>query len=185
MHHARRPSTSSPLASSQIQAESPRTPINSHPGAPFEGHTEQAAESTFYKRLRIDVSEPVGNMSISPANRDVCLAARKGLFIIDLENPYETPRFIPQGGTWEVADVQWNPHPARSNLICSTSSQKLLIWDLNMSGQNSIMRRLHAHYRAITDINWHSFTPDVLSSCGIDSWIWTWDLRTKKRPVFG
>ncbi|CAE6417056.1 unnamed protein product [Rhizoctonia solani] len=185
MHHARRPSTSSPLASSQIQAESPRTPINSHPGAPFEGRTEQAAESTFYKRLRIDVSEPVGNMSISPANRDVCLAARKGLFIIDLENPYETPRFIPQGGTWEVADVQWNPHPARSNLICSTSSQKLLIWDLNMSGQNSIMRRLHAHYRAITDINWHSFTPDVLSSCGIDSWIWTWDLRTKKRPVFG
>ncbi|GAB1517411.1 hypothetical protein RhiTH_000459 [Rhizoctonia solani] len=184
IHHARRPSTSSPLASSQIQAESPRTPVNSHSGAPFEGR-EQAAESTFYKRLRIDVSEPVGNMSISPANRDVCLAARKGLFIIDLENPYETPRFIPQGGTWEVADVQWNPHPARSNLICSTSSQKLLIWDLNMPGQNAIMRRLHAHYRAITDINWHSFTPDVLSSCGIDSWIWTWDLRTKKRPVFG
>ncbi|ELU44517.1 vacuolar membrane protein [Rhizoctonia solani AG-1 IA] len=138
IHHARRPSTSSPLASSQIQAESPRTPVNSHSGAPFEGR-EQAAESTFYKRLRIDVSEPVGN------------------------NPYETPRFIPQGGTWEVADVQWNPHPARSNLICSTSSQKLLIWDLNMPGQNAIMRRLHAHYRAITDINWHSFTPDVLS----------------------
>ncbi|CAE6432359.1 unnamed protein product [Rhizoctonia solani] len=185
MHHARRPSTSSPLALSQTQAETPRMPVNSHSGAAFEGRTEQAAESTFYKRLRIDVSEPVGNMSISPANRDVCLAARKGLFIIDLENPYETPRFIPQGGTWEVADVQWNPHPARSNLICSTSSQKLLIWDLNMPGQNAIMRRLHAHYRAITDINWHSFTPDVLSSCGIDSWIWTWDLRTKKRPVFG
>ncbi|KAG8748743.1 hypothetical protein FRC10_000134 [Ceratobasidium sp. 414] len=94
---------------------------------------------------------------------------RKGLFIIDLENPYDPPRFIPQGGTWEVADVQWNPHPARSNLICSTSSQKLLVWDLNMPGQNAIQRRLHAHYRAITDINWHSFTPDVVSSCGIAS----------------
>ncbi|KAG8715111.1 hypothetical protein FRC08_010985 [Ceratobasidium sp. 394] len=147
--------------------------------------TEQTTENTFYKRLRIDVSEPVSNMSISPANRDVCLAARKGLFIIDLENPYDPPRFIPQGGTWEVADVQWNPHPARSNLICSTSSQKLLVWDLNMPGQNAIQRRLHAHYRAITDINWHSFTPDVVSSCGIDSWIWTWDFRTKQRPVFG
>ncbi|CAE6525450.1 unnamed protein product [Rhizoctonia solani] len=186
MYHGRRPSTSSPLASSQVQVESPRTPVNTNGGGLFEGRlTEQAAESTFYKRLRIDVSEPVGNMSISPANRDVCLASRKGLFIIDLENPYETPRFIPQGGTWEVADVQWNPHSARSNLICSTSSQKLLVWDLNMPGHNAIMRRLHAHYRAITDINWHSFTPDVLSSCGIDSWIWTWDLRTKKRPVFG
>ncbi|CAE6462435.1 unnamed protein product [Rhizoctonia solani] len=156
-----------------------------HLSHPLKFRQNLRAHRTFYKRLRIDVSEPVGNMSISPANRDVCLAARKGLFIIDLENPYETPRFIPQGGTWEVADVQWNPHPARSNLICSTSSQKLLIWDLNMPGQNAIMRRLHAHYRAITDINWHSFTPDVLSSCGIDSWIWTWDLRTKKRPVFG
>lgn len=187
MYHTRRPSTSSPLASSQIQADSPRTPVYGNAsGAPFETRTtEQTAESTFYKRLRIDVSEPVGNMSISPANRDVCLAARKGLFIIDLENPYETPRFIPQGGTWEVADVQWNPHPARSNLICSTSSQKLLVWDLGSSGQNAIRQRLHAHYRAITDINWHSFTPDVVSSCGIDSWIWTWDLRTKQRPVFG
>ena len=103
---------------------------------------------------------------------------RKGLFIIDLETPYETPRFIPQGGTWEVADVQWNPHPARSNLICSTSSQKLLVWDLNMPGQNAIMRRLHAHYRAITDINWHSFTPDVLSSCGIGESSWWGRLST-------
>ncbi|KEP54408.1 putative RWD, RING finger and WD repeat protein C11E3,05 [Rhizoctonia solani 123E] len=172
MYNTRRPSISSPLAFSQVQAESPRTPINGNGGL-WEGRPgEQAAESTFYKRLRIDVSEPVGNMSISPANRDVCLAARKGLFIIDLENPYETPRFIPQGGTWEVADVQWNPHPARSNLICSTSSQKLLVWDLNMPGQNAIMRRLHAHYRAITDINWHSFTPDVLSSCGIGEFLW-------------
>ncbi|KAF8758508.1 WD40 repeats protein [Rhizoctonia solani] len=182
IHHARRPSTSSPLASSQIQAESPRTPVNSHSGAPFEGR-EQAAESTFYKRLRIDVSEPVGNVRFLRIEMFVWQHEKACLF--DLENPYETPRFIPQGGTWEVADVQWNPHPARSNLICSTSSQKLLIWDLNMPGQNAIMRRLHAHYRAITDINWHSFTPDVLSSCGIDSWIWTWDLvRVRKSDQF-
>ncbi|KAG8755838.1 hypothetical protein FRC12_010759 [Ceratobasidium sp. 428] len=186
LYNSRRPSTSSPLAS-QIQADSPKTPMNANSSnLLFETRPmEQTTENTFYKRLRIDVKEPVGNMSISPANRDVCLAARKGLFIIDLDNPYDPPRFIPQGGTWEVADVQWNPHPARSNLICSTSSQKLLVWDLNMPGQNAIQRRLHAHYRAITDINWHSFTPDVVSSCGIDSWIWTWDLRAGQRPVFG
>jgi WD40 repeat protein len=69
---------------------------------------------------------------------------------------------MPQGGTWEVADVQWNPHPARSNLIVSTSSQKLLIWNLYLSGQTAIEHILHAHYRAITDVNWHPHIPDVV-----------------------
>lgn len=85
-------------------------------------------------------------MSISPASRDVVLAAyvslcctgfstehdpcshsRRGLFIIDLEAPLEVPRFLPQGGTWDVADVQWNPHPSRAEYIVSTSSEKLSV----------------------------------------------------------
>lgn len=84
-------------------------------------------------------------MSISPSSRDVVLAAygtlspftarnidrsicrRRGLFIIDLEAPLEVPRFLPQGGTWDVADVQWNPHPSRAEYIVSTSSEKLYV----------------------------------------------------------
>ncbi|KAG8960728.1 hypothetical protein FRC03_006231 [Tulasnella sp. 419] len=168
----------------------PLSPIVASPPSDRDG-SESGMESassyhgTFYQRLRIEVNQPVGNMSISPANRDIVLGARKGLFIIDLEHPYETPRFLPQGGTWEVADVQWNPHPARANLIVSTSSQKLLIWDLYLSGQTSITRILNAHYRAITDVNWSSFEPDIIASCGIDSWIWAWDLRAGDRPIFG
>jgi len=34
-----------------------------------------------------------------------------GLFVIDLKAPSDVPRFLPQGGTWDVADVQWNPIP--------------------------------------------------------------------------
>lgn len=34
-------------------------------------------------------------------------------------------RFLPQGGTWDVADVQWNPHLSRREYIVSTSSEKL------------------------------------------------------------
>lgn len=52
---------------------------------------------------------------------------RRGLFIIDLEAPLEVPRFLPQGGTWDVADVQWNPHPSRAEYIVSTSSEKLSV----------------------------------------------------------
>lgn len=53
------------------------------------------------------------------------LGSRRGLFILDLESPLEVPRFLPQGGTWDVADVQWNPHPQRDQFIVSTSSEKL------------------------------------------------------------
>lgn len=127
----------------------------------------------------------MGNMSISPGSRDVVLAARKGLFIIDLENPLNVPRFLPQGGTWDVADVQWNPHISRKEYIVSTSSEKLLIWNLYISGKTSIEHILRSHYRAITDINWHLHDPDVVVSTGIDSWLWAWDLRTPQKPIIG
>ena len=89
-------------------------------------------------------------MSISPGSRDVVLAAyvsvhsemervfdaqcnicsRRGMYIIDLETPLEVPRFLPQGGTWDVADVQWNPHPTRAEYIVSTSAEKLYVSQL-------------------------------------------------------
>ncbi|KAI0258544.1 hypothetical protein BC834DRAFT_835341 [Gloeopeniophorella convolvens] len=131
------------------------------------------------------VGDAVGNMSISPSYRDLVLAARNGLFIIDLKAPFDVPRFLPQGGTWDVADVQWNPHPARSEYIISTSSEKLLIWNLRLAGKTAIEHALHSHYRAITDINWHTKDPDIVVSTGIDSWLWAWDLRTPQKPIMG
>lgn len=53
-------------------------------------------------------------------------------------------------------------------------------------GQGSAIEHvLHAHTRAITDINWSAHHPDILASCGIDTWIWVWDLRTPSRPAAG
>ncbi|KAI0794847.1 hypothetical protein C8Q75DRAFT_847958 [Abortiporus biennis] len=145
--------------------------------------------SNFRRSLQIDmkslIGSAIGNMSIGPGSRDVVLAARKGLFIIDLEAPLNVPRFLPQGGTWDVADVQWNPHFSRNEYIVSTSSEKLLIWNLYISGKTSIEFILRSHYRAITDINWHTMDPDVVVSTGIDSWLWSWDLRTPRKPVLG
>ncbi|KAJ7084577.1 hypothetical protein B0H15DRAFT_386319 [Mycena belliarum] len=160
--------------------------------------------NNFRTGMQIDmkglVGDAVGNMSISPTSRDIVLAARRGLFIIDLEAPLSVPRFLPQGGTWDVADVQWNPHPSRAEYIVSTSSEKLLIWNLNLpfpsSGAgsdaqhpSSIQHILHAHYRAITDINWHPAPAerDLVVSTGVDAWLWAWDLRAARggRAVFG
>lgn len=58
----------------------------------------------FQEGTTIEVNQPVGSLSISPSNRDVCLASRKGLYIIDLANLNNAPRFIPQGGTWQIAE---------------------------------------------------------------------------------
>ncbi|KAJ1022242.1 hypothetical protein NDA13_005156 [Ustilago tritici] len=224
--------------------------------------SQRHPSNTFYRSCEISFMEPVGSMSISPANRDVVLAARKGLFIIDLEDPFAPPRFLAHMTTWEAVDIQWSPHPARSNWVASTSNQKLLIWNLDRPGDpraapplirmlhrgsihhssspvmpsnphsatqrssayqsiynsqslhsgvtggtrsgfgavsatspygntlisasqfqlatpksSAIEHVLHAHTRAITDINWSPFHPEVVASSSIDTWTWVWDLR--------
>lgn len=60
-----------------------------------------------------------------------------------------------------------------------------LIWNLYISGKTSIEHILRSHYRAITDINWHTHDPDIVASTGIDSWVWTWDLRATQKPIAG
>lgn len=77
-------------------------------------------DSTFNNLLSIHVDQPIGSLSISPANRDVALGARKGLFIIDLSNPYDTPRFIPALSSASAVEVQWNPWVARTEWVAST-----------------------------------------------------------------
>ena len=104
-------------------------------------------------------------MSISPCGRDVVLASKEGLHVIDLDSPYSPPRYLPHHTPWEVADVQWSPFAARDQWVVSTSNQKALVWNLAMkTWQNSIEIVLHAHSRAITDINFSAFHPDVLAT---------------------
>lgn len=49
--------------------------------------------------------------------------------------------------------------------------------------QASIEHILHAHTRAITDINFSAHHPDVLATCAVDSFVHCWDLRRPARPV--
>ncbi|CAO3616617.1 unnamed protein product [Cunninghamella echinulata] len=118
----------------------------------------------------------VGSLSISPASRDVVLAGRQGLVIIDLENPWLIPRILPHMSKWEVADVQWSPYVSREAWVASTSNQKLLIWNLNSSSQ-VIEHTIHAHARAISDINWSPHHPDIVATCSVDTYVCVWDLR--------
>ena len=109
---------------------------------------------------------------------------RQGLHIIDLDSPYSPPRNLPHRTPWEVADVQWSPFAARDYWVVSTSNQKALVWNLAMiSSQASIEHVLHAHTRAITDINFSAHHPDILATCAVDSFVHCWDLRHPARPA--
>ena len=68
--------------------------------------------------------------------------------------------------------------------MVSTSNQKALVWNLAMiSPRASIEHVLHAHSRAITDINFSAHHPDIIATCAVDSYVHCWDLRHPARPI--
>ncbi|KAK5065139.1 hypothetical protein LTR84_000975 [Exophiala bonariae] len=139
---------------------------------------------TFGQDASFHLEQPIGAMSISPSGRDVVLASKEGLHIIDLDSPYSPPRYLPHRTPWEVADVQWSPFASRDYWVISTSNQKALVWNLQArSWQDSIEFVLHGHTRAITDINFSAHNPDILATCAVDSFVHCWDLRAAMRPV--
>ncbi|KAK9451115.1 WD40-repeat-containing domain protein [Limtongia smithiae] len=138
---------------------------------------------TFGQPLSLHLERPVSAMSIAPSGRDVVLASRQGLFIADLDNPWKLPRFLHHLTLWEVADVQWCPHAAKPTWVISTSNQKAMVWNLALPSNNAIEYVLHAHTRAITDINFHAHDPERIATCAVDAYVHCWDMRTPAKPV--
>jgi WD40 repeat protein len=126
----------------------------------------------------------VGAVSINPSGRDVVLAGHRGLYVVDLDDPFSPPRWIQHLTSWEVADVQWSPHPSKPAWVISTSNQKAMLWNLARTGDNAIEHVLHEHSRAITDINFHPDNPELLATCSVDTSILAWDMRSPKRPFY-
>lgn len=140
--------------------------------------------TTFGTSLSLKVDGGFNSVTINPSGRDVVLAGRKGLYLIDLDDPFQPPRWLHHITPWEVADVQWYPHPAKPYWVVSTSNQKAIIWNLTKSSTNGIEYALHGHHRAITDINFNPEHPDILATCSIDTYVHAWDLRSPTRPYY-
>lgn len=123
---------------------------------------------------------------------------KRGLYIIDLEALHAPPKLLSHLTKWEVSDVQWNPHPQKENWIASTvitywsslysnivshapvfviqSNQKVLIW--NIETKNSHVEHiLQAHKRAVSDLHWSPFHPELIATCSYDAYIHLWDMR--------
>lgn len=125
--------------------------------------------------LRADAG--VGAIAVSPNSRDVVLAGRSGLYIVDLHDPFTLPRWLPLRSAWEVASVQWCPHPNRPGCLVSSSNQKVLIWNLSFPSEKAIEHVLHGHRRAVTDISFSSLNRDLFATSSIDTTIRLWDMR--------
>ena len=141
---------------------------------------------TFDRDVEVKVDDEIGAASISPAGRDIVLASKSGLRIIDLDNLFSLPRFIPNQSSWDVADVQWSPFAARAEWIATTRNQLALVYNLSMpynSKKAPIEYTLRAHERAITDINFSAHHPDLLATCGVDSFVFIHDLRSRQAPL--
>ncbi|KAL5118191.1 hypothetical protein ACEQ8H_003863 [Pleosporales sp. CAS-2024a] len=141
---------------------------------------------TFATTVSIAVHDHIGSASISPSGRDVVLASPSGLRIIDLDHPYLLPLYIPNHFVWKVADVQWSPFAARAEWIASTRNQQALVYNLSMPLSHKkapIEFTLRAHDRAITDINFSAHHPDLLATCGMDSYVFVHDLRSQQAPL--
>lgn len=139
---------------------------------------------TFSTSLSLRVNGGFNAVSINPSGRDVVLASRSGLFVIDLDDPFSPPRWLHHDTPWQVADVQWYPHPAKPYWVVSTSNQKAIIWNLTRPALNAIEYALHGHSRAITDINFNPQNPDILATCSIDTYVHTWDMRSPSKPFY-
>ncbi|KAF1944296.1 hypothetical protein EJ02DRAFT_464364 [Clathrospora elynae] len=150
------------------------------------GPTSAFESPSFGQDVSIAVDDDIGAASISPAGRDIVLASRKGLHIIDLDDPWSMPLFITNQSSWDVADVQWSPFAARAGWIASTRNHLALVYNLAMPYNNKkapVEYTLRAHKRAITDINFSAHHPDLLATCGVDSYVFVHDLRSSQAPL--
>ncbi|SCU90248.1 LADA_0F02762g1_1 [Lachancea dasiensis] len=148
------------------------------------GGDDAYLSNTFGKSLSLRVDGRFKAVSISPSGRDVVLAGRQGLYVVDLDDPFSAPRWLHHITSWEVADVQWSPHLSKPGWVVSTSNQKALVWNLARSSSNAIEHVLHGHFRAISDINFHPQHPEILATCSIDTYVHSWDMRSPRRAYY-
>eukprot|EP00126_Sphaerothecum_destruens_P007224 Sdes_comp19748_c0_seq1m11759 len=127
------------------------------------------------------IEHQVNSFDVDCFGKYAVLAARKGLFIVDLEKLDQLPRTLPHNSKWEVVDVQWNPHQEFSSCIATTSNQKALVWNIS-DERYPLQHVLQAHTRSISDLHWSVFEKSTIATCSVDTLIHIWDIRDPRKP---
>ncbi|KAJ2790568.1 hypothetical protein H4R20_006993, partial [Coemansia guatemalensis] len=122
------------------------------------------------------------HMSGSPHGRDVVLAGRAGLAVVDVAAP-QTVRTVALDNAWPVSAVAWSASAAHGGWVATAAGPTLAVHDLARTGGGP-MRAARAHARAITDVAWAPLTPAWLGSTSLDAAVQLWDVRRAARPVW-
>ncbi|PIA14226.1 hypothetical protein COEREDRAFT_88895 [Coemansia reversa NRRL 1564] len=122
------------------------------------------------------------HMSGSPYGRDVVLAGRAGLAVVDVAAP-QTVQTVALDSAWPVSAVAWSASATHSGWVATAAGPTLAVHDLARAGGGP-MRAARAHARAITDVAWAPLTPAWLGTASLDATVQLWDVRRATRPVW-
>eukprot|EP00124_Ichthyophonus_hoferi_P005613 Ihof_evm2s862 gene=Ihof_evmTU2s862 len=135
--------------------------------------------------IRIENPAQVNSFAVNPTSSHVALAARKGIFIMSLNDVQHSSQIISYDSKWEINDIEWNPTYSHHTLVAASNNQTALIWDVADAGSSrgaTLQCVLHSHTRAISNLNWSPFNWPLLATCSADGMIFAWDIRTPQRP---
>lgn len=118
-------------------------------------------------------------LSVTASGSSAVLAARRKLFVVDLDQPQEPSRTLSHQSRWDVGVIECCPHPSQRSFVAFTCNQNTLVWNLD-SEHSPLHATLQMHTRAVNDISWSGFNPDLLASCSSDTYVHVWDVRSPK-----
>eukprot|EP01117_Protostelium_nocturnum_P017821 TRINITY_DN7324_c0_g1_i1.p1 TRINITY_DN7324_c0_g1~~TRINITY_DN7324_c0_g1_i1.p1 ORF type:complete len:990 (-),score=267.00 TRINITY_DN7324_c0_g1_i1:50-3019(-) len=139
-------------------------------------------EPTVIQTLAVNVKKNINTIAVDHTGKFAALGGKKGLSILDLDEPYEQIKTLNQQSKWEISVVEWHPHKDRAHYIASAANQDTLIWNLN-DERFELQCTLQTHQRAVSDLAWSLFDRNVLATCSADTYINLWDMRDPKKPI--
>ncbi|KAG9399817.1 GATOR complex protein wdr59 [Aphanomyces cochlioides] len=155
-------------------------------------HSVSWMESTVHSNINVKYDVNASALSVDATGSFGVLAARKGLYVVDLESPYQAARTLHHQTKWDVTVVKCNPHIPYKGVVASTSNHNTLLWNIDhnisthigvLSSQQPLISTLRAHTRPVTDVAWSPSEPTVLATSSADTKTHLWDIRTPKKPA--
>ncbi|KAH7642410.1 wd repeat-containing protein 59-like protein [Dermatophagoides farinae] len=113
-------------------------------------------------------------------NGKCALVSRRSISIIRTDNLAKIDSVINRETKWDTTHAEFSPPEPKQLAI--TNAQTINIYNIDES--NWLMHTLSGHTRTITDLNWSYKEPTILASSSFDNYIYIWDLRETRKPIY-
>nr|XP_027201806.1 GATOR complex protein WDR59-like [Dermatophagoides pteronyssinus] len=114
-------------------------------------------------------------------NGKCALVSRRSISIIRTDNLAKIDSVIARETKWDTTHAEFSPPDPKQLAI--TNAQTINIYNID-DQSNWLMHTLNGHTRTITDLNWSCKEPNILASASFDNYIYIWDLRETRKPIY-